>query len=565
MIGSKVLLVQCCDLPQFFFVAEELRRRHAEWHIDLLVGNHPYLRYYLNHFGWADIHVFFAGQRRPGQYSAILFPLLNRGYAKIKRWAWMIKSRRMQIDYSGRIKDLDSFELAASILRVAHRPVSEFERFLQCFPYPELGKRLLIVESCDRSFIEERLDALKSLVPNGTEVHKLGRPSFRQTWKELRSRSFDGAILFLSSGFLFWSSRLPLLLRGVKKTLLIDENGEFSSGEPQDVGRLLFRRVFSRPRFSSQPLRVLFFQTEGHEYTAECLNRIRCRTLFPNARVLLVCREEDKPQLEGLKGVFRTVVWRQGRAFSQAREIRRQVIAFSPHINCASFTGRPVFRKQKLAYFLFGSANRLAFNAGRDVYWMSFRTLNRIFKKEPIQLSETQVSEVLLLETSNVDNMLTALGTLQKDNVVPNARITLFCREDKTSHFENYPRIVQILTYSKRPSQSNLPTLWKLLRMRPDVLVAVFAGSKIFSKHRLLFWLLPARNRLAFNQHLDCIYVTRTNFHLLFRETSGTPRSMLRNGIRVVLFLPRFFYLLTWWAGWKFTKWIQTGSSDECR
>ncbi|MGW8181886.1 MAG: hypothetical protein ACWGQW_24420, partial [bacterium] len=268
--------------------------------------------------------------------------------------------------------------------------------------------------------------------------------------------------------------------------------------------------------------------------------------LFPNAKVLLICRDEDRHILSELEGVEETLSWSKGHRFSQMQVIRRRIRRFQPDLNCMIFTGRPVFRIQKLASLLLGSRRKLAFNANLDAYWLSPATIPRIFKKEPFRQSR-QPTKVLLLETSGDSNMQTALQKLQEPQVVPHAQVTLFCREDKLSLFEGFPTI----TYSKDSIRDNLRAVGKLFRAKPDVLVAVFSGSRIYQKHRLLFWLIPAHSRLAFNQHLDCFYVDRRNFHQLFGEPSGTPKSTWRIGLRGILFLPRFVYLLAWWTGWK--------------
>jgi hypothetical protein len=142
--------------------------------------------------------------------------------------------------------------------------------------------------------------------------------------------------------------------------------------------------------------------------------------------------------------------------------------------------------------------------------------------------------------------MKNALQTVQELKVIPNAEITVFCREDKAKLFEDR---ASTITYSKNSLKNSLLALWKLFSRRPDVLVAVFSGSKMYLKHRILFWLIPARNRLAFNKHLDCFYVKHTGLHLLFFGPSGPPGSLLRVGLRGMLFVPRFLYLLGWWIG----------------
>jgi hypothetical protein len=291
----------------------------------------------------------------------------------------------------------------------------------------------------------------------------------------------------------------------------------------------------------------LFFQTEEAEFTTGCLQRLAKRDLFPDARVVLVCHEEDREIFQSVNDVEKAITWGPGRRVAQTLKIWKEIRHLQPDVNCAAFTGRPVFRPQKFAYFLLGARRKLAFNANQDAYRMSLQNFTRVFRREPFHPGTKRKNKVLILETASSKNMLSATETVQKPDVVPNAEITLFCREDKATLFGDFTTI----TYSKGSVSENLRALQKLFTMKPDVLVAVFSGSKIYSKHRLLFWILPARSRLAFNENLDCLYLDRTNFHLLLREPSGTPDSLLRNGVRGILFLPRFLYLLAWWTSWK--------------
>ena len=526
--------------------------QHPDWQVDFLVTDHCHLPFYLERFPCDGLHRASSWKEDLSSYSRVIFPLLNRGYAGIKRCAWALGSKRFEVDYRGNLRVLRLSQLVTSIFRATHRPISEFQNFMRQFPFPYLGRSILVVESTRSELPAEDKPKLESVFPADAQIHRVAEGSLLQTWRHFRHKRIDGAVVYLSADKGFRALRfLPFLLR-LKSILVISGDSDFTSGNPIQVAGFFLRRfVFSSRSLYGSP-RILFLQTEGPEYTFECLRRLREKALFPYARILLISREEDRGRLEGLEGVVKTVCWKKGGRISQILRIRRQVKKFRPNLNCAAFTGRPVFRLQKLAYFLLGSRRKLAFNAGHDAYWLALGTIHRIFKKEPFQFPQEKTTKVLMLESSSEANMLAALQTVQEDQVVPNACVTLFCREDKRGIFESSPGVEGTITYSRNTSLKELPVLWRLFRMRPDVLAAVFAGSRIYPKHRLLFWLLPARSRLAFNQNLDCFYVNRKTFHLLFSESSGTPKSWLRYGLRAAFFLPRFLYLLAWRAGWKF-------------
>ena len=86
-VPSRVLLVQCCHLPQFFYLAQQLRERNPEWELSALVSDRPQVHFYLNLFPPFD-HLFFFDSQLPEfpvAFDQVLLPLLNRGYLRIKR------------------------------------------------------------------------------------------------------------------------------------------------------------------------------------------------------------------------------------------------------------------------------------------------------------------------------------------------------------------------------------------------------------------------------------------------------------------------------------------------
>jgi len=423
--------------------------------------------------------------------------------------------------------------------------------FLQQFPFPELGKRILIIGRAPSGSVGEQGESDQTTWGLDIDIHRITQGSLLENWKNHRNHKFNGAVVYLSS-----EKRLPGLgtlpfLLGLKYILVIDEEGHYCTSSRKGLARLLLDRLIYGVRPSRAEARILFFQTEGLAYTTESIRRLRDNTLYPRASILLICREEDRTNLQGLEGVSEVVTWKKGRAYNQLRQLRKRIRRFQPDFNCAVFTGRPIFRKQKLAYFLLGSRQKLALNSSLESYWMAPRTLGKIFRKEPLLYLEDHPMEVLLLETSGEANMLAALKTIQNPEVVPNAQVTVFCRDDKKSTFEGKRGVTGTITYSKASWQDDFRSVRKLFKAKPDVLAAVFSGSRIYPKHRLLFWLLPAHHRLAFNEYLDCFYVNRKTFHIMLSQSSVTPMSWIRFVVRGGLFLPRFIYLLVWWASWK--------------
>ena len=85
--------------------------------------------------------------------------------------------------------------------------------------------------------------------------------------------------------------------------------------------------------------------------------------------------------------------------------------------------------------------------------------------------------------------------------------IWVFCREDKRTFYESIPGVDDVRTYSPGSFRANLKTIFGLARSRVEVVSAIFSPQPTFRLQKLLFVLLPARHRLAFNQDLNCYYL----------------------------------------------------------
>ena len=104
MSESRILLVQCCHLPQFFYVAKKLRQRHPKWQLDALFCAPSQVDFYLEKFPYFQRVHFLEnnGQSLPdgSDGEAIVFPLLNRGYWKIKKTARGLPLENLEVDYT---------------------------------------------------------------------------------------------------------------------------------------------------------------------------------------------------------------------------------------------------------------------------------------------------------------------------------------------------------------------------------------------------------------------------------------------------------------------------------
>jgi hypothetical protein len=556
----KVLMVQCCSLQQFFFVFEQLRERYPDWSLDALVGGYPEIEYYLDQFPFLErVYRLGSCHKVDSVYDEVVFPLLSRGYYRIKCEAWNVPGRKLSIDYSGKFSRLNRWQLYSSLFFSQDQSSTSFKCFLKDFPYPPIGEKILIVESCHPSLLVETASRLSKQIPETATIFRARSGSLLQNWRRLRAQSLDGAVVYFSSekGFL-GLKLLPFLLRP-KKILVFDEYRSQFRVRPRTLARFVFNRLRHGAHYWRRDPRILLLQTEAPEYIAETVQRLRSPDLFPQSQILLACREEDCSRLQKLEGVEQIVSYGKASKLKESFSIWRKTKKFRPDINCAVFTGRPIFRKQKLAYFLLGSRQKLAFNASLDNYWMTFTSWHRVFAKEPLLpelIGETK-TDVLVIETAAGSEMLRAIQILQEPHVVPAAGIRVFCRADRRTLFESQAGVDRVVTYSKESLRENLAVIWEILRSRPDVVCAVFSNSRVFRKHKLLFWMVPAGSRLVFNRHLDCFFVDRFSLHYLLDldRTQFSPLQLLvRLTLRGFLFLPRFAYLLIWRAATKLKR-----------
>ncbi len=691
MSGNRVLLVQCCNIPQWIHVWRRLVERHPDWEVESLALDHPDIRFYAELLApGRAVHYLSADLSLP-RYDLVLFPLLNRGYRKIKRTAWGLGVDRREVDYGGNLRPLDGSGLLRSLAHPLHQPDRAFAAFLESFPHRPLGTRILFVESSSPGAIRRTEADLRKLMPGEAKVTPIGREPFLRLWRRVRRGRFDSAIVFLTGepGY-FGLKVLPFLLR-IPKVLAVNENGNYFYASRRALAGFLFRRFLRGTDSNPREPRILLIQTEAPDYVLACAAKLRQRGHFPDSRILLVCREEDltpfgRAEVDDIETFSR----RSGpiELWSLWRRIRR----FNPDINCAVFSGRPVFRMWKLLFLLAGSRRKLAFNARLDSYWLTPLTCPRVLRREPllfgldpaprVTLFQTEVPDyireacrrlrepgrfpnarirlvcratdadrfrdlegveeilpyasgqslldtwrlwrrirrlksdfrcavftgrpffrrpkllflasglrrglalnaqldaywltlftlpsilrrepllfdlhhadtarILLIETESPETMRKALDTVRRPHVVPAARVTLFCREDRADLFAGEEALEQIVTYSKQAVVKDLLQIWSLARSRPAVVAAVFSGRRIFVKQKLLFWLMPARNRLAFNENLDCFFVHWSNLSFLFGRGAGgsgtLPRYFFLTIAKAVLFAPRFLFLLAWAA-----------------
>ena len=319
------------------------------------------------------------------------------------------------------------------------------------------------------------------------------------------------------------------------------------------------QRTESRSASSRHASRCLMLQTEQPELVRAAVEKLRKSDLYPGCKVLLVCRQEDLGSFEDLPDVeFLPYSRSRGDRFSG---LWRRMSGFRADLVCAVFGGRPVFRLQKLLFFLVPGRRRLIFDARARPYPLRLGNIAAIRRRSRYrEVFPDSEATILYLPTESDSIALEVLKRLQDRKIIGPGRILVFCSEAKKDLFESRPEVSEVVAYGFGQKLRKLRIVLRLARMRVDVVVAILSGRPIFRAHKRLFLLLPARARLVFNEHGDCHYVKRN-----LRGLSGLLRAgyfakidpyrrLSRRGLRyrapilvkAALFLPRYLYLILW-------------------
>ena len=539
-----MLLVQCCHLPQFFYLAEKLRQRNPEWILSALVTDRPHVRFYLELFPPFD-HLFFFDKKlpeMPGAFDQILFPLLNRGYLRIKRAASQLPGTAYEIDYQGEHRALKLGTLVRSFAAPLHRPSEEFVQYLEDFPHRPLGEKVLVVETCHRSLADSSEEKWGRLIPDQAEVTRISVSTEGRGWRTLRRQSFDSGVVFFSGEKGFANLKLLPFLLGIPKILVVNEHGDHFYATSRSLLRFLWGRVWQGAPLPKPSPRILVIQTESPTYVRRAIEVLRKPEMFPRSRICLLCRKEDADRFRNVSSLERVLTYSRRKVGSNVG-LWRDLKGFDAV--AAVFSGRGVFRKQKLLYFLLPIRHHLAFNARSDCYRLTPRTLFWTLRKDPSFFSAEKqpVSPILFLLTDEDSRARKAIERLQDPKVVSPQPIWVFCREDKRSFYQALPGVEEVRTYTPGRTRENLKAVLALARSRVEVVSSIFSPQPAFRLQKLLFVLLPARHRLAFNQEdLNCYYLKGRHGRRGQPSVWGTLLRVLltrsRRGVRPTLFFP---------------------------
>ena len=337
------------------------------------------------------------------------------------------------------------------------------------------------------------------------------------------------------------------------------------SGQPSVWGTLLRvlltrsrRGVFAAEKQPASP--ILFLLTDKDSRARKAIERLQDPKVVSPQPIWVFCREDKRSLYQALPGVEEVRTYAPGRT----RENLKAVLALARsrvEVVSSIFSPQPAFRLQKLLFVLLPARHRLAFNQeDLNCYYLKGRHGRRgqpsvwgTLLRGLLTRSRRGVRPTLFFPTAEDSKAVEAIERLQDPRVAAKS-IVVFCREDKRSLYEDLPTVEAVWTYAPGSSLRHLRTWVRLLRTRVDLVCAIFTGRPIFRLQKFLFLTLRARNRLVFNEDLNC-YMLRGNLGR-FLQPQGGHRELDHSALKLVvrkvlkgfLFVPRFLYLILWAA-----------------
>ncbi|HSR68803.1 MAG TPA: hypothetical protein VLU25_12770 [Acidobacteriota bacterium] len=196
---------------------------------------------------------------------------------------------------------------------------------------------------------------------------------YLKLWWHLRRRQTDVAAALFSGRPTFRLSKLFFFLIRARNRLIFNSQLECYYLGWRTWGMLLRRE---RTAADAMPHRLLLIQSEDDAEMVKAMQTVRSPSLARVARLFVLCRQDRKPFFQSQPGVARVITYRKEglvknlRLWGEMRRLRLDSVA-------AMFSGRPIFRLQKLLFFLAPARHRLVINENHDCFYFRFRRLGR--------------------------------------------------------------------------------------------------------------------------------------------------------------------------------------------
>ncbi len=299
---------------------------------------------------------------------------------------------------------------------------------------------------------------------------------------------------------------------------------------------------------------VLLLETSDDRKMLKAIAALRDPHVARPAPIAIFCSESKRGLFQGLPGVKAVFTYQPNKRWDRFK-VALRLRKLNVEVLARVFGGDPTPRLHKFLFMVLPARNRLVFSADFHCFY-----LNRLNPVSLLALFRAGSKRcVLLIQTADDAMTLRALTKARDPRVTKPAPFVVFCREDKREIFARAAGVEAVFTYQPKRRWRALRTLYQVFKLDIEVVTALFTGESIFHLQKLLFFLIPTRNRLVFNHNLDCYYLNRSTFWSLFRseERLGQLSSSLlltRLLGKAFFFLPRFLYLVIWVTGQKLKR-----------
>ena len=295
----------------------------------------------------------------------------------------------------------------------------------------------------------------------------------------------------------------------------------------------------SRPTGSRKPKSILIVETERLPIMRKVISRTAANKEFAGASITILCNDRRKKFYLSGHRITQALTYSSRGLFPKiAAAVRLIFHAKKYDLVVTVFNGQRHFRKTKLLFWFMRARKRMVFDGKLDSFLLSPGTFPRLFsrkRKPPYRLRRINV---LVFETDSIEILREVARITRGDQVIPGARITVFCRDSSVEKLKGNPHINKIISYPDH----NIPGWFKAaagtILARNEVIVGVFNGRKRFFLSKLLFCLCRNRHRLVFNGALDCCFWNRHTYgRIIMQGLKAGVNSPFANNPREVLVL----------------------------
>ena len=513
-LQSPVLLVQCCHFPQFFFIERLLRQQNPELVLHALVVDHPDVRQYLQLFEkFPKVH--FPSDPVLESYSDIIVPLLNRGYVGLKRRAWKLPGQHWESDYAGQLRPLTRARLIRSYATAHHAASPTFVDFLASFPQRPLRKRILILNSAHESLLDRYAQPLRELIDQADSITKFNASSLRKAWRELRGESFDAAIVFFSGECGLFHLKIIPFLKRIPQIVIFNESGGYFQANSRGLARFWFQRLRHGVGHPKQIPSILLLQSEVKEYVAEAAKNLRLGHLYPEARITVLCKHEDRDFLGSIPEIDEVIPYSRRNQLLKTYQVTRDL---QPDIVSAVFSGRPLYFSTRMLFLGLLDRPRLVFNAQLDYFWLTPRTLLRLRERGTLLLDLDQPSgtKVVVVQTEALPYLRQVVQRVKGAKFYPKSDVVVLAQANDAEEVARIPGVKQVIPWSKR---DGFLALRKTVRkLRPEAIFATFTRCHGYARQKLFFMLFRGGRKGVFNARLDAYWLSLKTYRNLFRS-----------------------------------------------